>query len=193
MFVLLLIFIVSCAGLLVGLLVPGLLDLLLLAVPCVIASLILLLRALWNRGISRSATKPWIILDGSNIMHWKGAGPDIAAVKDTIQFLSAQGYAPGVVFDANVGYKLSDRYLDGFALAKLLGLRRDRVTVVARGTPADGVILAAARDHKARVVTNDRYRDWTDQHPEVAENGYLVKGGYRAGRLWLNLPDDPPR
>ncbi|HBT00918.1 MAG TPA: hypothetical protein DEB47_13885, partial [Citreicella sp.] len=109
------------------------------------------------------------------------------------QFLSAQGYAPGVVFDANVGYKLSDRYLDGFALAKLLGLRRDRVTVVARGTPADGVILAAARDHKARVVTNDRYRDWTDQHPEVAENGYLVRGGYRAGRLWLNLPDDPPR
>ena len=193
MFALLVILTVSCAGLLVGLLVPGFLDLLLLAVPCVIASLILLLRAFWSGGRSRSAAKPLIILDGSNIMHWKGAGPDIAAVKDTIRALSAHGYAPGVVFDANAGYKLCDRYLDGPSLAKLLGLHRDQVTVVAKGTPADEVILATARDHKARVVTNDRFRDWSDQHPEAAENGHLVRGGYRAGQLWLTLPGTSKR
>lgn len=193
MFAPLLLLIISCGGLLAALVVPSLSDLVLLAGPCVVASLILLLRAIWDGGLLHGTQKPWIILDGSNIMHWKGAGPDIVAVKDTIQLLSAKGFAPGVVFDANVGYKLFDRYHDDAALARLLGLSRDRVMVVAKGTPADEVILAAARDHRARVVTNDRYRDWIERHPEIAVDGYLVRGGYRAGKVWLNLPSDPPR
>lgn len=59
--------------------------------------------------------------------------------------------------------------------------------VVPKGQPADGIILAVARDHHAQVVTNDRFRDWLEQHPEVADEGRLVQGGYRAGRLWLSL------
>lgn len=182
----------SFAGLVAGLLVPELSDLLLLAGPCVLASVILLIKTRWGSRRSQGAVRPRIILDGSNIMHWKGAGPDVAAVKDAIQLLSARGYVPGVVFDANVGYKLFDRYQGDAALAKLLGLPRDQVIVVARGTPADEVILAAARDYKARVVSNDRYRDWHDQHPEVADGSRLMRGGYRAGQIWLDLPNDEP-
>ncbi|WP_102227218.1 NYN domain-containing protein [Acidimangrovimonas sediminis] len=193
MFVLLFILILSGAGLVAGLIAPGLSDVLLIAVPCALASLILLLRELRRTGLSLGAKKRWIILDGSNIMHWKGDGPDIAAVKDTIRLLSAQGYVPGVVFDANAGYKLFNRYQNDAALAKLLGLHRDRVMVVSKGTPADEIILAAAREYKAQVVSNDRFRDWADRHPEVAEEGHLVRGGYRSGQLWLNLPSDPAR
>jgi hypothetical protein len=47
--------------------------------------------------------------------------------------------------------------------------------------------LAAAADLGARVVTNDRYRDWVEQHPEVTEPGHLIRGGYKAGKLWLDL------
>ncbi|MBP0482096.1 NYN domain-containing protein [Sagittula salina] len=184
----LVVFFISLAVLGAGLLVPGLDDLLLLGVPCVIASLLILLTRLSSSGSSLIFKKRWIILDGSNIMHWKGNGADIATVQDAIQKLSEQGYTPGVVFDANVGYKLRNRYQGEAELAKLLDLPVARVMVVSKGTPADQVILAAARDHNAQVVTNDRFRDWSHQHPEVKDEGHLVRGGYRAGRLWLDLP-----
>ncbi len=74
----------------------------------------------------------------------------------------------------------------------MIGLPGDQVVVVPKGTVADLTVLAAARDLGARVVTNDRYRDWAEQHPEVREPGHLVRGGYRDGQLWLNL-DMPER
>ncbi|WP_375186406.1 hypothetical protein [Pseudooceanicola sp.] len=136
--------------------------------------------------------KRWIVLDGSNIMHWKGNGADLATVREVTRRLGEMGYVPCVVFDANAGYKLNNRYQDDAELAKRLGLPSARVLVVAKGTIADEIILSAARDQNARIVTNDRFRDWADQHPEVEEEGHLVRGGYRSGRLWLNLPDEAP-
>jgi len=38
-------------------------------------------------------------------------------------------------------------------------------------------------------VTNDRYRDWAEAHPEIKEPGHLIKGGYRDGKVWLDLGD----
>lgn len=183
----------SLAGLVAALIVPGLSDLLLLAVPCVLASGILLLRA--PRGRMRGqptarrsrARRQDIILDGSNIMYWRGDGPELAAVKDTLDGLSARGFRPGVVFDANVGYKLIGRYQNDAELAKLLGLPRNRVMVVPKGVPADQIILRAARDQGTRIVTNDRFRDWVDAHPEIHRSGHLVRGGYRAGKLWMEM------
>jgi hypothetical protein len=45
--------------------------------------------------------------------------------------------------------------------------------------------LTVARDFNAPIVTNDRYRDWADDYPEIAEPGRLIRGGYRNGTLWL--------
>jgi hypothetical protein len=98
-----------------------------------------------------------------------------------------------VVFDANAGHKLTGRYKHDHALGKLLGLPEARVMVVDKGTPADPTILAAARDLGARVVTNDRYRDWAETHPEVASAGHLIRGGYRDGHLWLDMVEAQPK
>ena len=89
------------------------------------------------------------------------------------------------VFDANVGYKTIGRYLHNGELAKQLGLPEDRVLVVPKGTQADPYLLITARDLGARVVTNDRFRDWVEAHPEVCEPGLLIRGGYHEGKLWL--------
>jgi len=35
------------------------------------------------------------------------------------------------------------------------------------------------------VVSNDRFRDWAEAHPEVLEPGRLIRGGFRGGKLWL--------
>ena len=96
-----------------------------------------------------------------------------------------------MVFDATVGYKIGTRYRDDAEMAAHLGLPVDRVLVVPKGTPADPVVLATARDLDAPIVTNDRYRDWAETYPEVQTPGLLIRGGYAEGRLWLDPVNRP--
>jgi hypothetical protein len=75
--------------------------------------------------------------------------------------------------------------MDEADLARLLRLPREQVFVVPKGQQADPWFLAVARDHKARIVTNDRFRDWAEAHPEVLEPGVLVRGGWQDGTVGL--------
>lgn len=175
--------------------------------PAAIASLWILLKALlaWLRpplpqpGSEAAAERPrrrvlprrhkrrpkLIVVDGSNVMHWKDNTAQLATLLEVLRALEARGYTPGVVFDANAGYKISGSYRHDFAFGKLLGLPQDRVMVVNKGEPADPVVLAAAREHGVRVVSNDRFRDWAKDFPEVANPAHFLRGGYRDGVLWL--------
>ena len=185
---------VSLVGVGVTLTVPAFADQMLLAGLCALAGLFVLLRGMSRRvalgerfARDRQAAQQWIVVDGSNVMHWKDSTPKIETLREVLAYLTDLGFSPGVAFDANAGYLISGQYLHHAAFAKLLGLPEDQVIVVAKGTPADATVLAAARDLGARIVTNDRYRDWADQHPEVRVPGHLIYGGYRDGKLWLNI------
>lgn len=170
---------------------PGQSDFSLLALPALVASLYLLARSLLARSLlarpGRAAAPKWIVIDGSNVMHWADGKPRLSSLRAVIDRLTALGFTPGVVFDANAGYKIGDRYQHDGALGKMLGLPADRVMVVAKGTPADPALLTAARDIGARIVSNDRFRDWAGAHPEVTEPGHLVRGGFQGGKLWLDF------
>ena len=131
--------------------------------------------------------KPDVILDGSNIMHWRGGKADLAAVKDVLHELRETGVIAGVVFDANAGYKLSGRYLHHHEFARKLDLPQDHVMVVNKGEAADGLILRAAQDFGAKVVSNDRFRDWAESFPLVRKPGFLISGRYKSGVLHLDL------
>lgn len=186
-------FIGSLVALFATVSVPELSDFILAAGPAAFASLYLFLRAVSQKSLSpedAAAPRHDIVVDGSNVMHWKDETPQVATLKEVLSFLQVRGYNPGVVFDANAGYKITGSYLHDRALGKLLGLSEDRVMVVPKGTPADPAVLASARDLGARIVTNDRYRDWAETHPEVRTPGHLIRGGYREGKLWMEL-DQP--
>ncbi len=134
----------------------------------------------------RKSGGPHVVIDGSNVMHWDGEIPRLATLRQVIAELRARGCQPGIIFDANAGYKFADRYLDDSHFAKLLDLPGDRVLVVPKGEPADPTILEAARELGAKVLTNDRYRDWAEVYPEVTDPGLLVTGGVRRGKVWLD-------
>ena len=173
-----------------------------LAVACLsgIASLILLLSAVLRRPpVEESGVivpkrgrrkgrgrRQQVVIDGSNVMYWNGETPRLSTLKEVVRMAEAQGFQPGVIFDANAGYKLCDRYLSDRDFAKLLKLPGDRVLVVDKGEPADPMILSAARDAGATVISNDRFRDWAQDFPEVETAGHLVPGGYLDGQLWLD-------
>jgi hypothetical protein len=128
-----------------------------------------------------------VILDGSNVMYWRDEQPRIETVQEVVRSLTGRGLSVGVMFDANAGYKLFDEYSDDHDLAKLLGLPAQDVLVVPSGVQADAYILQAARDLGARIVSNDRFRDWAAEFPEVATPGHVVHGHFRGGKLRLDL------
>jgi hypothetical protein len=169
---------------------PVLSDLMLIALILSLASLILLIKSAIRPRLERpdepDAPHRWIVIDGSNVMHWMDNTPRIETVRAVVSELMLRGYSPGVVFDANAGYKLGGGYKGERELGRLVGLPQDRVFVVPKGTQADPYLLASARDLGARIVTNDRFRDWAAEHPEVLEPGFLIRGGYRDGALWLD-------
>lgn len=134
----------------------------------------------------RRSRRPAVLVDGSNVMYWRGDTPDIRAVRRVVRRLEKDGFRPGVMFDANAGYLLFDRYANAQALARALRLPSDRVTVVPKGTQADAHLLEAAAKTHARIVTNDRFRDWADRYPFVTEKRRLIHGGFRGNKLHLN-------
>lgn len=171
----------SLAGLGAAFALPGWSDLVLIAGPTTVASLYLLLRA------AQGQHGGYVVLDGSNVMYWRGDGPDVDAVRDVLAHARRLGLTPGVVFDANAGHLLFGRYADDAAFAQFLKLRGDRALVVPKGEPADATILEAARSLRARIITNDKYRDWVEEFPELNEPGLLIPGGYRDGKVWLDV------
>lgn len=144
---------------------------------------------LWARrprvAVVTTRDEAWVLIDGSNVMHWQDGVVALTPLTEVIGRLKELGYVPGVVFDANAGWKLAGRYLHDSDLARLLGLEPRQVLVVPKGTQADSYLLETAREFGVRIVTNDRYRDWAVAHPEVLEPGFLVRGGMRDGRAWL--------
>jgi rRNA-processing protein FCF1 len=117
-----------------------------------------------------------VVVDGSNIMHWHEGEAEVQTIKDVMAHLEGQGYQAGLIFDANVGYKLYGKFQGNRALARKLGVSADQVVVVDKGQPADQLILDVARKLDAKIVSNDRFRDWLDDYPEVLEPGRLIRG-----------------
>ena len=180
-----LLFILSAATVVFATMTPGFEDAALVATLAAAASVVLVLLA--PRRQKAVAPDPrGIVVDGSNVMHWCDNTPDIATLKAVVDHLVRLGYRPGVVFDANAGYLVAGAYRDDAAFALMLGLQVSRVLVVPKGTIADGVILATARDAGLPIVSNDRYRDWEEAHPEIRTPGRLVRGGWRNGQPWVD-------
>lgn len=162
-------------------------DLSLAAIAALVVLSWLLLALAWVRRL-RQRQKPLAVLDGSNVMHWKDGKPQIGTVIEVLRLLDRMGYESGVVFDANAGYLLSDRYMNADAFRKQLGLSGSRVLVVPKGEQADPLLLRFASKNNAVIISNDHFRDRIADFPAMAAPGRLVRGGYRQARLWLDLP-----
>jgi hypothetical protein len=131
--------------------------------------------------------RPVIVVDGSNVMHWQGDAPTVGAIELVLADLTARGFVPHVFFDANVGYKLVGRHVDSGALARVLALPLSQVFIAPSRTPADPLLIAHAIRIGARVVSNDRFRDWREEFPALGDKGFLVPGRLLDGRIELRM------
>ncbi len=115
-------------------------------------------------------------------MYW-GGEPSAKVLFQVLRAVKARDLAPIVFFDANVGYKLSGRFLNADDLAPLIGVSADQIQVVDKGVVADQAILEYSRTNRLQIVSNDRYRDWRGRFPHVAKKGQMVRGQFRDGTV----------
>lgn len=153
----------------------------------ILVGLVLFFIRLISRRPTKAETIPQnaIVVDGSNVMHW-GGDPSAKVLRRVIDHLKNKGLSPYVIFDANVGYKLQDRYMDDAPMARLLGLPVAQVLVVQKGQIADEIILQFAQAGGHRIVSNDRFRDWSVQYNFVKTKGRMVRGTFREGALRIS-------
>lgn len=160
---------------------------LLLAALGFVGSLLLLIRARMRPPTQR------IVVDGSNVMFWRDDTPQLQTVRQCIEALVMHGWTPVVWFDANVGYQVGSRYMGPRALSQALRYPASCIKVAPKGTPADPLLIAEARQLGVRIVTNDRYRDWAEAYPQVLDPDLFLRGTASFGGVILRVEDEHPR
>lgn len=107
-----------------------------------------------------------IVVDGSNIAYLettKDGKPTVDAIEKVRGQLETMGYRPIVIVDAALWHQVDDRD----RLNKLID--EGVVNQAPAGTDADYFVLETARRENARIVTDDRYRNYADRFPSSEE------------------------
>ncbi len=140
---------------------------------------ILLLRLKLRRRVK------WVVVDGSNVLYWSDNKPALHSVRLVIEKLCSDGFEPILWFDANVGYLVTGKYMNPTQLSKALRYPARRISIAPKGIPADPLVIKDATKLRARIVTNDRFRDWQEHFPQVDQQDVFVRGRIKGKQVIL--------
>lgn len=136
------------------------------------------------------------LLDGSNILHWGRSvhGISLRAVRAIVNELKRRGEAYQVYFDASAKHCLKANAAELKQYEKLLTDDPDHFHQVPMGTCADDfLLLIASQDDSAKIMTQDRFKDYADRYPQVIHSdrlllGMVVQGQIHFPGIDLNIP-----
>jgi hypothetical protein len=115
-----------------------------------------------------------ILVDGSNVLFWRGGQADASVPLLVIRALSARRFTPLVYFDQSI-----HRHLGAAALEQVSYLCT--VTIAPRGTFADELLLEACGAGRRQIVSCDRFEAWRRLYPALRADwcvtGCIAKGG----------------
>ena len=117
-----------------------------------------------------------VVIDGANVAYEErsaGGKPKLSNLLKVRRELEERGFEAVIIVDASLKYGIDDQ-----AQLETL-IRSQQIRQVPAGTDADYFIIQFADQLDARVVTNDRYKDYAEQYPWVAQRRMpymIVKG-----------------
>ena len=120
--------------------------------------------------------KEVVVVDGANVAYEErsaGGKPKLANLLKVRRELEERGFEAIILVDASLKYDIDDQT----QLESLIASQQ--VRQVPAGTDADFFIIQLAEQLDARIVTNDRYRDYAERHPWISERRLpymIVKG-----------------
>jgi hypothetical protein len=102
------------------------------------------------------------IVDGSNIAYLElsnNGSPKVSNLIAVRNELKQRGYDPVIIVDASLRHEIDDP-------GKLESMiDSQQVRQAPAGTDADYFIVKMAEEHKAAIVSNDRYNDYSHENP----------------------------
>lgn len=133
-----------------------------------------------------------IIIDASNIAHYKNEGNSKAKLSNIISAVKALEKGDHdfvIIADASLRHNIDEK--DNFI--KLVN--DDIIDEVPVGTIADHFILELADEEDAKILSNDKFRDFASEFPDIKsmripfsfKNGDLVMGKARKPKKVKNL------
>jgi hypothetical protein len=117
-----------------------------------------------------------VVIDGANVAYEErsaGGKPKLSNLLKVRRELEERGFEAVIIVDASLKYGIDDQ-----AQLETL-IRSQQIRQVPAGTDADYFIIQFADQLDARVVTNDRYKDYAEQYPWVSQRRMpymIVKG-----------------
>jgi hypothetical protein len=117
-----------------------------------------------------------VVIDGANVAYEErsaGGKPKLANLLKVRGELEERGFEAVIIVDASLKYDIDDQT----QLEALI--RSQQVRQVPAGTDADYFIIQLADQFGARVVTNDRYKDYLEHYPWITDRRLpymIVKG-----------------
>src|SRR3954471_4839496 len=123
-----------------------------------------------------AGAKEVVIIDGANVAHEEGSAggkPKLSNLLNVRNELEERGFEAVIIVDASLKYDIDDQS----QLETLI--QSQQVRQVPAGTDADYFIIQLAEQFDARVVTNDRYRDYLEQYPWITDRRlpYMIVEG----------------
>ena len=123
-----------------------------------------------------SESREVVIIDGANVAYEErsaGGKPKLSNLLRVRGELEERGLEAVIIVDASLKYDIDDQ-----SQLEVL-IQSQKVRQVPAGTDADYFIIQLADQFNARVVTNDRYRDYLEQYPWINDRRLpymIVKG-----------------
>ena len=117
-----------------------------------------------------------VVIDGANVAYEErsaGGKPKLSNLLNVRNELEGRGFEAVIIVDASLNYDIDDQK----QLETLI--QSQQVRQVPAGTDADYFIIQLADQFNARVVTNDRYKDYLDDYPWITDRRLpymIVKG-----------------
>ena len=117
-----------------------------------------------------------ILIDGSNVLFWRGGQAQADMPLLVTRALIARRFEPVVYFDHSIHKHMGADRLDHLRASA-------DVKIASVGTPADAMLLDRCNSGRIQIVSADRFRVWRMEHPRLRSD-WLVTGRIgRGGRV----------
>ena len=123
-----------------------------------------------------ASDKRTVVIDGANVAYEERSGggkPKLSNLLKVRREMEERGCEAVIIVDASLKYDIDDQE----QLETLI--RSQQIRQVPAGTDADFFIIQFAHELDALMVTNDRYKDYSDRYPWIPERRLpymIIKG-----------------
>lgn len=129
-----------------------------------------------------------VVIDASNVAHYnknKDSQPQLSNILSAVKALEERGDEFVIIADASLRHEIDNQE----KFEKLL--ESENVEQVTAGNNADHFILELADQEGAKILSNDKFRDFTDEFKNI--NDMRIPFSFEGSTIRLGQPKKPKR